>query len=64
MADLYQITAPNKFTAGFCVDAKGLVWETAPIIKWMKDKPIHFITDYCKHKGWKLEKLPNDERAS
>jgi hypothetical protein len=53
MADLYQIVAP-KFTAGFCVDGKGLVWESAPILGWMKDKPLSFITDYCKHKNWKL----------
>lgn len=57
MADLYQINAPGKFIAGFCVDVTGLVWETAPILKWMKDKPLSFIMDYCKHKGWELKKV-------
>lgn len=63
MADLYEITATGKanFTAGFCVDATGYVWETAPIIKWMKDKPISFITDYCKHKNWTLDHVEQYE---
>lgn len=54
MTQLFRIEAP-KFVAGFCVDSKDLVWETAPIIQWMKDKPLGFIKDYCTHKGWKLE---------
>jgi len=57
--NLFQVTGKHKhlgdFCAGFCLDAKGDVWEAAPIIKWMKDKPIHFITAYCKDKGWQLE---------
>jgi hypothetical protein len=50
---LYQIKTP-KFTAGFCIDANEMVWEAAPIIKWMKNKPLSFITSYCKNKGWEL----------
>ena len=51
--NLYQVQT-ERFVAGFCVDAKGDVWEAAPIIKWMKEKPLTFIISYCKNKGWKL----------
>lgn len=44
MIDLYQIQAKH-FTAGFCIDATGLVWKTAPIIRWMEEKPLSFIKD-------------------
>lgn len=57
--NLYQVTAPH-FTAGFCLDAKELVWEAAPAIKWMKDKPLTFIQSYCQHKKWKLEYVSTD----
>ncbi len=51
--NLYQVSTPN-WVAGFCVDAKGYVWEAAPIIKWMREKPLTFIVSYCKNKNWKL----------
>lgn len=51
--NLFQIQSP-RFVAGFCVDAKNIVWEAAPIIKWMKDKPLGFVASYCKTKGWSL----------
>lgn len=56
MTTLYQVQAdgPRPFTAGFCIDAKGDVWAAAPIIKWMIDKPITFIIQYCQRKKWKL----------
>ena len=56
---LYQVQADGNrpFTAGFCLDAKGDVWEAAPIIGWMKDKPIDFIKQYCMRKNWKLLKV-------
>ena len=54
---LFQVHAPNKFTAGFCVDGTDTVWETAPILRWMKDKPLAFIQSYCKHKGWELNQV-------
>lgn len=56
---LYQVQADGSrpFTAGFCVDAKGDVWEAAPIIRWMKDKPLTFIRQYCQNKQWKLLKV-------
>lgn len=57
--NLYQVEAKH-FVAGLCTDAKGTVWETAPIISWMKEKPITFIEDYCKHKGWKLNYVSPD----
>lgn len=57
MPNLYQIVSP-RFTAGFCVDAKDVCWEAAPIIRWLKDKPLSFITSYCKNKGWKLAEVP------
>jgi hypothetical protein len=60
MTQLYRIEAPH-FVAGFCVDAKGLVWEAAPVLTWMREKPITFITDYCKHKGWKLQNVTTTE---
>lgn len=50
---MYQILSP-KFAAGLCVDAKGDVWKAAPIIRWMEEKPLHFVQNYCKSKGWKL----------
>ena len=57
--NLYQVQGKHKhlgeFDAGFCVDAKNEVWEAAPIIKWFKGKPLHFIVAYAKEKGWKLE---------
>lgn len=59
--NLYQVSGTHKylgpFTAGFCLDAKGDCWEAAPIIKWFRDKPIHFLTAYAKDKGWKLEQV-------
>lgn len=54
--NLFQITTP-RFVAGFCTDAKGIVWTAAPIIKWMKDKPLGFIANYCKTKGWTLARV-------
>lgn len=59
--NLFQIFAP-RFTAGFCVDAKGTVWQAAPIIKWMRDKPLGFVASYCKSKGWTLVSVDEDER--
>lgn len=54
--NLYQITSPY-FCAGLCVDAKGTVWEAAPIIKWMREKPITFVIDYCKNKKWDIKNV-------
>ena len=56
MTRLFQVKAPN-FTAGFCVDKKNIVWRTAPIIKWMEEKPLYFVDSYCKKKGWELISL-------
>lgn len=53
LRELFQIQAPY-FTAGFCVDAKNIVWKAAPIIRWLEDKPYSFVVDYCKKKGWRL----------
>ena len=57
--NLYQVQAdgPRPFVAGFCTDAKGEVWAAAPIIGWMKDKPLEFLKQYCQRKGWKLVKI-------
>jgi hypothetical protein len=59
---LFQVQSlkPRSFTAGFCVDGQGLVWETAPILSWMKEKPLTFIQSYCKNKGWKLVHVSPD----
>jgi hypothetical protein len=57
--NLFQVKGKHKylgdFSCGFCVDAKDTVWEAAPIIKWMKEKPLSFIISYCKEKGWDLK---------
>lgn len=62
MIRLFQIKSPN-FTAGFCVDAKNLVWRTAPIIKWLEEKPLYFVDSYCKKKGWELIYLGTPDDA-
>ena len=56
---LFQVHAEGDrpFTAGFCVDAKNTVWRAAPIIKWMEEKPLDFIKQYCARKRWKLIKV-------
>lgn len=51
--NLFQVQSPH-FTAGFCVDAKNVVWEAAPILRWMKNKHLKFVEVYCKNKGWSL----------
>lgn len=51
--NLFQVQAKH-FVAGFCADAKNTVWEAAPIIRWMKDKPLSYIQYYCEKKGWTL----------
>jgi hypothetical protein len=60
MIHVFQIQADanvrKPFTAGFCVDAKETVWKAAPIIRWMEDKPLSFIREYCKRREWKLIK--------
>ncbi len=53
---LFQIKSPT-FVAGFCVDAKNLVWKAAPILKWLEEKPLYFVDSYCKKKGWELVSL-------
>jgi len=57
MIRLFQVEAPH-FTAGFCVDVTNLVWRTAPILKWMEDKPLYVAESYCRKKGWKLIEIP------
>jgi hypothetical protein len=59
MTALYQVQS-DKFTAGFCVDAKNTIWETAPVLKWMKDKPLYVAESYCRKKGWKLVQLQSE----
>lgn len=56
---LFQVQAEGDrpFTAGFCVDAKNFVWKAAPIIRWMEDKPLEFIKQYCARKKWRLTKV-------
>lgn len=56
MATLYQIVAPH-FTAGFCTDSNNTIWETAPKLKWLRDKPLYVAESYCKKKNWKLEQI-------
>lgn len=53
---LYQVQADGNrpFTAGLCVDARGDVWRAAPIIRWMEEKPLEFIKQYCVRRGWKV----------
>lgn len=56
---LFQVQADGDkpFTAGFCVDAKELVWKAAPKIRWMEEKPLEFIKQYCARKKWRLVKV-------
>jgi hypothetical protein len=56
----YQVTAPH-FCAGLGVAPDGRVAGAAPIIAWMRGKPLAGITAYCTRKGWRLAKL---ERAA
>ncbi len=51
--NLFQIKAPH-FVAGFCLDARNVVWEAASVIKWFKGKPLGFVVSYCKSKGWEI----------
>ena len=61
---LFQIQN-DKFTAGFCVDKKNLVWRAAPILAWLEEKPLYFVDSYCKKRGWKLISLGTvDEDAA
>ena len=63
MAKLFQIegrVGGKDFTAGFCVDGKNLIWETSPILKWMKDRPLYVAESYCKKRGWKLTNLSEE----
>lgn len=53
---LFSVSS-KYFTAGFCVDAKNTVWQAAPIIAWMKEKPLYVVQSYCKKRGWKLEEV-------
>lgn len=59
--NLFQVQGKHRFhgefTASFCTDAKETVWEAAPIIKWMKEKPLSFIQAYCKDKGWTIQNV-------
>jgi len=46
---MLRITAPH-FVAG--IVRGGLC---APIIKYMQDKTLAWIQEYCARKGWKIE---------
>ena len=50
---LIQITAPY-FTAGLELK-NGLVFDAAPILRWMIGKQQNEIQNYCRFKGWKFE---------
>jgi hypothetical protein len=56
MTKLFQVETPT-FVAGFCVDAKNVIWRTAPILKWMEDKPLYVAESYCRKRGWKLKEV-------
>lgn len=54
---LYQITAPH-FCAGIIVE-NNVIIKAAPILRWMTDKDIGFIKEYCKKKKWTVYKVGN-----
>jgi hypothetical protein len=53
--DLIRIEAPH-FVAGAEVE-KGVVINTAPILKWMRGKEFSSFIPYLDRKGWKFEGL-------
>ena len=55
---LYQVIAPH-FTAGFEV-WDGVVFEAAPIIKYMSGWGIGKVRRYCVQKGWELNDVPSN----
>ena len=55
--DLIRITS-NYFCAGAELHPiNGICLETAPILKYMKNKNFNWIKSYCNKKNWKLELL-------
>lgn len=60
---LYRVVAPH-FVAGFTVAQDGDVTATAPIIAWMRGKPLGYIQRYCAGKGWGLEAVSSSNQPS
>lgn len=56
---LYRVSAPN-FVAGLCLDGKNVVWETAPILHYMREKPFSWVIAYCRRKNWEVEHVSSD----
>jgi len=59
-----QVAATAKqssFEHGVAPD--GRVAGAAPIIAWMRGKPLAGITAYCARKGWRMVRLERQENA-
>jgi len=54
---LYQVTAPH-FCAGIIV-IDNIVIKAAPILRWMIDKNVDYLTEYCKKKKWEICRVKN-----
>lgn len=57
MADsvTYQITSPHFVTGLVCI--AGECVEAAPILEYMHVWRLGRVENYCKGKGWKMEKV-------
>lgn len=52
---LYRITSP-RFVAGIIIE-DGRVTETAPIIYWLRGKPVEDLKTILVKYGWKIERV-------
>lgn len=64
MKRILRISAPH-FCAGITFNKENNKWccvkeETAPILRWMADKPTTFIESWLKKKGYSYEWLNGD----
>lgn len=54
----YRVVAPPPGPcAGFCVGPDGRVTDGAPILRWMRGKPLAEVLRWCERKGWRCQKL-------
>lgn len=52
----YQVVAPD-FVAGFTVNERGIIIDTAPKLRYFMYWSLSSVTKRCKGKGWKVTEV-------
>ncbi len=53
----FRISAPH-FVAAVAFDDAGRMTKHAPILAWARRQSLAWVQDYCRRKGWTMERLP------